>query len=105
MAHKGYVWYRKIRDHDGTITDFSVSCETLHIAWNEDQYQGLLQATSEHGSLYDGSYFYKNDLQKIGKTSLRRYEAQDGSLLFFGSYTEHNGEQGLWAWRIEKQSD
>jgi hypothetical protein len=103
MADKGYFWHKRDRIANGTIADFSVSSESLQIAWNEDQRQGLLQATStDGGSLYDGTYFYRDAPHKIGKTSLRRYEAKDGSMLFFGTYTEHNDEDGVWTVRIEK---
>ena len=84
------------------ITSAIIKKDHASIDWNDGRDRGHLEARSDDGELYTGTYGYPR-LDPLCHTILRLYRAKNGDQLLFGSWQQEDKgivKKGYWAFRL-----
>lgn len=95
MKYRGHIWSYGYKDPDSSVTEAILTKAKLSLDFEEDGYEGHLDAQSTTEDLFEGKYSFTG-LQGVGQTSFRLYRSGQRVLLFGTWYWPPTGEDGTW---------
>ena len=71
---------------DHRITDAVIAENRISVDWSDADGMAGFVSQSDDGTLYRGSYSYRQDANHSGRVEFRVYRADDGEVLLFGRW-------------------